>query len=238
MNAAAGWFDDPGNGGQFRWWDGSRWTEHVRPKPPAAGWFDDPGNTGQLRWWDGNQWTDHVQTKSGLAAPTDRTGVLSDVAARVDRASGLLRRKNTEPELDANAGTRLRFAKGDFEFDIVGMHYRWEAVCKVAGKCPKDDLERTRNLTLHMRRDPDNEHDPNAIAVHHDKHGQIGFVPRQIAEQLAPALDKASRKLPKPVTWLFTAEMTAEWDDEDTDEPVDVSFRAMIDDQFRAKPTK
>jgi hypothetical protein len=45
-----------------------------------------------------------------------------------------------------------------------------------------------RPLTL--RRDPDNEHDPNAIAVHPEGGvAQLGWVPREVAVDLAPALD-------------------------------------------------
>ena len=43
---------------------------------------------------------------------------------------------------------------------------------------------------LALRRDPDNEHDPSAIAVDPAAGGeQIGWVPREIAADLAPALD-------------------------------------------------
>jgi hypothetical protein len=41
---------------------------------------------------------------------------------------------------------------------------------------------------LELRRDPDNEYDPNAIAVYGGGE-QFGFVPREIAERLAPELD-------------------------------------------------
>ena len=41
---------------------------------------------------------------------------------------------------------------------------------------------------LELRRDPDNPHDPNAIAVHAGGE-QVGWVPRAIAEEIAPALD-------------------------------------------------
>ena len=44
-----------------------------------------------------------------------------------------------------------------------------------------------RPLTL--RRDPGNEHDPNAIAVHATGGGQVGWVPREVAAELAPQLD-------------------------------------------------
>lgn len=46
-----------------------------------------------------------------------------------------------------------------------------------------------RALTL--RRDPDNTHDPNAIAVHPDGGGaQLGWVPREVAEDVARDLDQ------------------------------------------------
>jgi hypothetical protein len=42
---------------------------------------------------------------------------------------------------------------------------------------------------LELRRDPDNEHDPSAIAVHAPGGEQVGWVPREIAAELAPGLD-------------------------------------------------
>ena len=41
---------------------------------------------------------------------------------------------------------------------------------------------------LELRRDPENEHDPNAIAVHAGA-AQVGWVPREVAAELAPELD-------------------------------------------------
>lgn len=41
---------------------------------------------------------------------------------------------------------------------------------------------------LTLRRDPANEHDPDAIAVHAGE-GQLGWVPRELAAELAPKLD-------------------------------------------------
>ena len=41
-----GWFPDPGNHEVLRWWDGTRWTDHVRstqrPVPPQRPWFRQP----------------------------------------------------------------------------------------------------------------------------------------------------------------------------------------------------
>src|SRR5215211_5647330 len=45
-----------------------------------------------------------------------------------------------------------------------------------------------RGKPLTLRRDPDNPHDPNAIAVEAAGE-QVGWVPREIAEELAPELD-------------------------------------------------
>ena len=42
---------------------------------------------------------------------------------------------------------------------------------------------------LELRRQPDNEHDPNAIAVHAGD-AQVGWVPREVAAELAPELDE------------------------------------------------
>jgi HIRAN domain-containing protein len=44
--------------------------------------------------------------------------------------------------------------------------------------------------SLELRRDPGNEHDANAIAVHVEA-GQAGWVPREIAAELAPQIDAA-----------------------------------------------
>lgn len=43
---------------------------------------------------------------------------------------------------------------------------------------------------LELRRDPDNEHDAHAIAVYPAEGGdQVGWVPREVASELAPELD-------------------------------------------------
>ena len=42
---------------------------------------------------------------------------------------------------------------------------------------------------LELRRDPANPHDPNAIAVEAGGE-QVGWVPRAVAEEIAPALDR------------------------------------------------
>ena len=78
-----------------------------------------------------------------------------------------------DPSLAAR-GLRLAGAAG------AGVHHA-EAVAS-------EDVRPGRPLEL--RRDPDNEHDPNAIAVYPADGGdQVGWVPRELAAELAPALD-------------------------------------------------
>jgi hypothetical protein len=62
----------------------------------------------------------------------------------------------------------------------AGRHHA-EALCS-------EDVAPGRPLEL--RRDPGNSHDPNAIAVHGPGGGaQVGWVPRELAAELAPELD-------------------------------------------------
>jgi HIRAN domain len=50
--------------------------------------------------------------------------------------------------------------------------------------------ELTSGSVLELRRDPGNEHDPNAIAVHAPGDGgQVGWVPRELAGEIAPEMD-------------------------------------------------
>jgi hypothetical protein len=44
---------------------------------------------------------------------------------------------------------------------------------------------------LELRRDPDNEHDPNAVMVLAGGE-QLGWVPRELAAEIAPQLDRGS----------------------------------------------
>ena len=56
-----------------------------------------------------------------------------------------------------------------------------------AGALHSDDAAPGRPLVL--RREPRNAHDPNAVAVDTAHGAQLGFVPRDLAAQLAPDLD-------------------------------------------------
>src|SRR4051812_14718150 len=76
------------------------------------------------------------------------------------------------PELSAR-GLRVAGVAG------AGRHH--------AGALATEDVAPGRPLEL--RRDTANEHDANAIAVHAAGGAQVGWVPREVAADLAPALD-------------------------------------------------
>jgi HIRAN domain len=81
------------------------------------------------------------------------------------------------PELAAR-GLRIAGVAG------AGLHH--------ADAVASQDVGPGRELAL--RRDPENEHDPNAIAVDAGNGGQqVGWVPREIAAELAPDLDAGRR---------------------------------------------
>jgi hypothetical protein len=91
----------------------------------------------------------------------------------VERGSGRFLARDA-PELRA-LGIRVAAVAG------AGAHHA-EAVAS-------EDVEPGRPLEL--RRDPGNEHDPNAIAVHASGGGgQVGWVPRELAAELAPMIDE------------------------------------------------
>lgn len=72
----AGWYPDPTNPGQLRYWSGSTWTEHVEPTVATgtamAGWYPAPFDPTRLRYWDGTMWTDHLTPRNNASPATRR----------------------------------------------------------------------------------------------------------------------------------------------------------------------
>ena len=79
--------------------------------------------------------------------------------------------------------------------DAPGLAERGLRVAGVAGAARHhgEALESAAagpGAALELRRDPDNEHDANAIAVHAPGAAeQLGWVPRELAAEIAPLID-------------------------------------------------
>ena len=85
LRSLPGWFVDPRDRSQYRFWDGAQWTDHhttpsdptgralyhlevpFSPDPaqtPRAGWYLDPSGISKYRWWDGSRWTEECSNGS------------------------------------------------------------------------------------------------------------------------------------------------------------------------------
>ncbi len=89
--------------------------------------------------------------------------------------------------VDRESGRYL--ARDAPELTALGLHV---AAVAGAGRHHAEAIESDAvapGRPLELRRDPENTHDPNAIAVHSGDGEQVGWVPRELAEELAPKLD-------------------------------------------------
>lgn len=83
------------------------------------------------------------------------------------------------------------------EFEVVGINYRLTPATM-------RDMQADLPLLCRLVREPDNSHDENAIKVMEVEKDnfQIGYLARQVAEVLAPAMDIG--KFPFESTCLLT----------------------------------
>src|ERR1035437_3024198 len=79
---AAGWYKDPSDPQQKRYWDGVHWTKEVKAiaasKAPE-GWYADPKDSRQQRYWNGQKWTARLRP-TALAQPTALRDTTSEKA--------------------------------------------------------------------------------------------------------------------------------------------------------------
>lgn len=134
---------------------------------------------------------------------------------------------------------------------MVGLRHRWDAALSLAGKRERDDTWREKNVKVRLVREPQNPYDANAIAVASDTAGQLGYLPRTIAEELAPALDGALKQVANgpsgadaTVDFYASARLEAEWDELDDLGPEDdrtaassVDIVIRFDGKWQAKMT-
>ena len=121
-SSPAGWFSDPFDRHEKRYWDGSLWTEHVASRgrqdtdPPvdtsaasathraAADWYPDPFGRHERRYWDGSLWTEHVASRGrqGVDPPVGQV-VATAVGQAVVPAAGRTSKKVEQQARTAGA---------------------------------------------------------------------------------------------------------------------------------------
>lgn len=130
------------------------------------------------------------------------------------------------PEGNGEAPVTATFPRGDdAEVAVGGIRHRWEVARSLAGNRPRGDddyPEREKGIKVRLVREPDNEYDPNAIAVWSDKHGHVGYVNRKAAAEIAPIIDRmrvvAGKSLKGEALDVYcSADLYATWDEWDPD---------------------
>lgn len=78
----------------------------------------------------------------------------------------------------------------NIDFEIAGTKWHWDSFCAA-------QLKRGDYLTLRL--EPDNKHDPHAVAVYKDVH-HVGYVPRTFNREVGEAVAKG--KVTEVRVWL------------------------------------
>lgn len=120
----ADWHPDPEDPGQLRYWDGTRWTEHVAPNPnapapvsastpttltPPAGWHPDPDDSSKLRYWNGAAWTDEYRPIEDTNAPDPLSTETATVEAGSTGSAGSTMPSSSEPAVAASSSSTSGF---------------------------------------------------------------------------------------------------------------------------------
>lgn len=127
---------------------------------------------------------DSGTSKTGPEQPSSAPSECGNVGAGRNDGGYVPRQLEQASHLD---GMPLRLS---WEFSLSGCRYSGRAAaCK--------ETQPGERLTL--VREPDNKHDPNAIRVEHQK-SMLGYIPREWARSLAPALDAGARHVCEAVS--------------------------------------
>jgi len=91
----------------------------------------------------------------------------------------------------------VRLYTGDVPLEVKGESHYQDNLAAIAGPKTEDGYNLPVNAVL--VREPDNEYDPNAIAVYatttdgSQSARHVGYISAEVAESLAPALDRGRR---------------------------------------------
>jgi len=164
-DVGAGWFLDPHEPNQVRYWDGGQWTHHVHPirgddiasagdswpdsslesprhdggyEAPPEGWYLDPKDSALQRYWDGVQWTEWRRpTQLALKTPKQQ-------AANQVKEVKAAQRANQRAERRANRD-QVREQKAQNRAD------RQAAELELAGEMVADEMFGFKTIKIYQK---------------------------------------------------------------------------------------
>lgn len=69
------------------------------------------------------------------------------------------------------------------------LHERQRKLSKLYRMNNPEDNEAIVSTGLYFQYEPDNKHDPNAIAIFHEEYGQLGYVARELTSEFREKID-------------------------------------------------
>lgn len=109
---------------------------------------------------------------------------------------GTLQERNTEqPSEDHREEKKKQKPKKlknyRFSSELRGhfLHERQRKLSKLYRMNSPEDNEAIVSTGLYFQYEPDNKHDPNAIAIFHEEYGQLGYVARELTSEFREKID-------------------------------------------------
>lgn len=204
QQAAAGWYADPWQQANLRWWDGYQWTPHAytpQPEPapcaePEAPAHSDPGFFRRT--------TAGIRDRREAARAAEEARLASERAAIEERRQKLLHHQRPI------SGTWLQYPtvhpagwnQGTWEEVVGESHYQEALELAAQGRCEDGPIQCL--VIAQLVAEPENPHDPNAIQVRVD--GEcVGYIPRDETYRFHPWLRVFAEEIGEVATcraWL------------------------------------